>query len=121
MRILIADDQQAVRSALRLALEEEARGWAVAEVGDAARLDNAVASGRPHVLLLDWELPGLGAEAWLRRAREHWPALRVVAMSSLPEAHAEALAAGADGFLSKGQSADRALALLAALGAGRVQ
>mgnify|MGYP000893660358 FL=1 len=118
MRILIADDQQTVRSALRLALEEDERGWKVAEVEDAARLDDAVARVRPHVLLLDWELPGLDVAAWLHRAHGRWPVLRVVAMSSLPEAHAAALAAGADAFLSKGDPAGRALTLLATLVAG---
>ena len=116
MRVLLADDQSSVRSALRLLLDEESRHRVVHEVSDARRLPAAIVTSRPEVLLFDWELPGLSAARFLAAARRRWPALGLVAMSSLPEARDAALAAGADGFLAKTDPPERVLALLAAIG-----
>ncbi len=101
MRILLADDQPAVCSALELLLRQEWPGSTVSEAKDAAALLAAVQRANPDLVLLDWELPGLAAPMLpaLRRAR---PGLLVLALSGRPEARAAALAAGADAFVSKG-------------------
>jgi DNA-binding NarL/FixJ family response regulator len=103
MRILIADDDSQVRFALRVLLQQRL-GLEVVVVGEAAdtnSLQEQVSAKEPDVLLIDWELPGLspnGSFAALRRTR---PQLVVIGMSSRLEARRAALAAGADGFVSK--------------------
>ncbi|MCZ7674175.1 MAG: response regulator transcription factor [Chloroflexi bacterium] len=66
MRVLLADDQMRVRSALRLLLEQEPGFQVVGEAADATGLLLAATEKAPDLLLLDWELPGLPAAQLLR-------------------------------------------------------
>ena len=102
MRLLLADDQIKVRSALRLLLEQEPDFQVVGEAADATVLLRAVTDNGPDVILLDWELPGLPVTQLLRRLHYERPSLKIIAMSSRPEAKTEAQNAGIVAFLSKG-------------------
>jgi len=133
MRILVADDQPKVRSALRLLLEQEP-GLSV--IGEAAETESLLAQAEaicPDLVLLDWELPSLqaidpstpstGAEAGsghrlLSALRALCPRLLVIALSGRPEARQAALAAGADAFVSKGDPPEQLLTTLRAVGIG---
>lgn len=119
MRILIADDQAYVRSALRLLLEEQATAQVVGEAADAIGLLRLAELDAPDLLLLDWELPGLPAAHLLRLLHFERPLLRVLAMSSRPEAQTEALASGADAFVSKGDPPEQLLAAVERLNVNR--
>ena len=110
MRVLLADDQSKVRSALRLLLEQEPELSGVSEATDADELLAQVGTFRPDIVLLDWELPGLEADGLLPTLRELCPRLKVIALSGRPEACRAALAAGADAFVSKGDPPERLLA-----------
>jgi DNA-binding NarL/FixJ family response regulator len=118
MRVLIADDQPQVRSALRLLLKQEPGVTVVGEAEDTQQALELAAGQRPDLVLLDWELPGPWAAQPLKNAGQHLlPALRarcpqvkVVALSGRPEARQAALAAGADAFVSKGDPPERVLA-----------
>lgn len=112
MRVLLADDQAEVRSALRLLLEQE-QGWqVVAEAAGALDLLAAVRTARPDLVLLDWELPDLQPLAFIAELNALQPRPRLVALSGRPEAERPALAAGADAFVSKGDPPGRFLAVL---------
>ena len=110
MRILLADDQAAVRRALRLLLEQESGCTISGEVQDASGLTAAIAHNPPDIVLLDWELPGLEAEELLPIANGEGATIQVIAMSSRPESHAAALSAGVDACISKGKPAEEVLA-----------
>ena len=117
MRVLIADDQPQVRSALRLLLNQEQGVRVVGEAGDAEQALELAAVWRPDLVLLDWELPGQGTlsapdspECLLPALRTCCPRAKVVALSGRPEARQAALAAGADAFVSKGDPPERLLA-----------
>lgn len=112
MQILVADDQAQVRSALRLLLENE-RGWTITgEVEDRAGLLAWLRGDCADLLLLDWELPGLQAADLTQEIKRLRPHLQVVALSSQPGAQKQALAAGADAFICKGDPAEKLLAVL---------
>jgi two-component system response regulator DesR len=105
MKILLADDQALLRSALRLWLEQQPY---IQVVEEAAELNSLLAKlhvALPDVLLLDWELPGLtpngSGHQLLRTLRNGFPQLRVIALSSHPESKKSALDAGVDAFVSK--------------------
>lgn len=114
MRVLVADDQPAVRSALRRLLKEKL-GFNV--VGEAAGVKSLLARAAvtPHdLVLLDWELPGLfAAEEARYRFLDSLHALdshpKVIALSGRPGARRAALDAGADAFVSKGDPPERLL------------
>jgi DNA-binding NarL/FixJ family response regulator len=119
MRVLLADDQSKVRSALRLLLRQEPE---LSVVGEAVEVESLLAqteTARPDLVLLDWELPGLSTVDLLPALRALCPRLQVIVLSGRPEARRAALAAGADAFVSKGDPPERLLKTLRAVGAGR--
>ncbi len=113
MRILLADDQPKVRSALRLLLEQEPEMSVVGEAAEVEDLLAQVEATQPDLVLLDWELPGLQAADLLPTLRSLHPRLKVIALSGRLEARQAALTAGAEAFVSKGDPPER---LLAAVG-----
>lgn len=111
-RILLADDQETVRRALRLFLEQQAPYTIAGEAQDARSLVAAVQRSAPDVVLLDWELPGFEAAHLLPLTSGQGVPVRVIAMSSRPEAQAAARSAGVAGCVSKGKPAEALLATL---------
>jgi DNA-binding NarL/FixJ family response regulator len=114
MRIVVADDRQAVRSALRLRLEQEQGLSVVGEAENAAELQALLVQERPDVVLLDWEL--LADAYMLQELLQVHSGLRVVALSSRPEARAAALSAGAAAFVSKGAPPEQLLRTIRSVG-----
>jgi DNA-binding NarL/FixJ family response regulator len=118
--VLIADSRVHARSAMRLLLAQEPDVVVVGEAADVDAAISAIAVCRPDVVLLDWELtrpsPERNRDAALDSLRVASPGSFVIALSGLPEARHEALAAGADAFVSKGDPPER---LLAAVGSCR--
>jgi DNA-binding NarL/FixJ family response regulator len=116
LRVLIADDQTTLRSAVRFLLEHEPDTVVVGEAPEAISLLAKARVARPNLVLLDWELSGLSSTEARRQtlAGLHAcsPELRIIVLSGRPEAAHLALAAGADYFVSK---ADPPEALLSAL------
>ena len=106
MRVLVADDQAGLRSAIRLLLEEDPDVEVIGEAAEARTLLAKAETMQPHLLLLDWELAGLkalgGGREVLEALHDRLPHLRVIVLSGQPEAGMLALAAGADDFVSKG-------------------
>jgi DNA-binding NarL/FixJ family response regulator len=115
MRILLADDQLNVRLALRLLLEQETDFQVVGETADATGLLLALAEKTPDLVLLDWELPGLPAAQLVRLLQYEQPSLKIIAMSSRPEAERQTGAAGVNTFLNKNETPDRVLATIKSL------
>jgi DNA-binding NarL/FixJ family response regulator len=112
MRVLIADDQPQVCSALRLLLMQEPDIAIVGEAEDMEQALERIAGQRPDLVLLDWELPGQNGDSALVELRTAWPELVVIALSGRPEARRAALAAGADAFVSKGDPPEQLLAVV---------
>lgn len=116
MKILLADDQPQVRSALRLLLEQEAQAQIVSEAETLDDLLNRCSTLTPEAILLDWELPGFSPTTDLAAIRQIYPSARIMALSSQPEARHPALQAGADRFVCKGDPPERLLAALDSFG-----
>lgn len=110
VRILIADDQPQVRSAVRLILGQKSRLIVVGEAENLAKTRELVSGEQPDILLLDWELPGWKNATDLAILRKSRPGLTVVALSGRPESRRMALAAGVNAFVSKGEPPERLLA-----------
>jgi DNA-binding NarL/FixJ family response regulator len=107
LRIILADDQQKVRFALRVLLESRPDVEIVGEVEDAYDLIDQLPRLSPSVIILDWLLPGLTEIGSIRAIRELCPDIHVVALSGRPELGQEALANGVDTFVSKIDPPDR--------------
>jgi DNA-binding NarL/FixJ family response regulator len=108
--VLIADSRAHTRSAMRLLLAQEQD---IAVVGEAAGMDAAVATiaaCRPDVVLLGWELMERNDVSALDDLWAVSSTSFVIALSGQSEARHEALAAGADAFVSKGDPPEKLLA-----------
>jgi DNA-binding NarL/FixJ family response regulator len=116
MRILLADDQPVVRYALRVLLERQPGVLVVGEAGDVTGLLAAAQSVNPHLILLDWELPGMRAARVLTDLRKVRPELLVIALSGRPEARQAAMDHGVNAFVSKADPPERLLAAIGAQG-----
>jgi DNA-binding NarL/FixJ family response regulator len=111
IRLLIVDDQELIRTGLRLFLQTQA-GFTV--VGEAADGDEAVAvarESRPDVVLMDIRMPrvdGIEATTRLHAARiSPPPRVLILTTFDLDEYVFGALRAGAAGFLLKDASRAR--------------
>ena len=109
MRILLADAQPHIRSALQFLLKYEQDVFVVGEASDAKSLLAQIDATQPDAILLDWELPGLGAMGSLDALRVDYPHLLVIVLSGRPESHQEILAAGADALVYKVDPPERLL------------
>ncbi len=112
MHILLADDQAEVRSALRLLLEQEPGMCVVGEAAEAETLLAQEEATQPDLVLLDWELPGAQITDLLSALRVRCRRTIVIALSGRLEARQEAVDAGIDAFVSKGDPPEYLLATL---------
>jgi two-component system, OmpR family, response regulator MprA len=115
VRILVADDEPAVRAALRRALQLDGYEVALAEDGDEA-LD-AVRREQPELVVLDILMPAVDGLAVCRRMRrdgDRTPILMLTARDAVSDRVA-GLDAGADDYLVKPFALEELLARVRAL------
>ncbi|MFB7787840.1 response regulator [Streptomyces vinaceus] len=105
IRVVIADDQEMVRTGFRMILESQPDIEVVADAPDGEAALAAVAAHRPDVLLLDIRMPKLdGLEVTRRLADRDGPRIVIVTTFDLDEYVHAALHGGASGFLLKDAS-----------------
>jgi DNA-binding NarL/FixJ family response regulator len=112
---MIADRRSAVRSAVRLLLEEKLELDVVGEAADRGELLAQLASLQPDIIVLDWELPGMSAEGLCDDLGEPDRRPKVIVLGANQESLRAALACGADAFVSKGEPPKRLLTTVQAL------
>ncbi|MEH0938822.1 response regulator transcription factor [Micromonospora psammae] len=110
VRVLLADDQQAVRDALRSLLHRTDDLLVVGEARDGAEAVALSGHLRPDVVLMDVRMPGTDGIAATReivgRSAEHPTRVIVLTTFDLDEYVFAALRAGASGFLLKNAPPD---------------
>jgi DNA-binding NarL/FixJ family response regulator len=113
IRLLIVDDQELVRTGLRLFLETQDDLEVVGEAGDGAEAIERARELRPDVVLMDIRMPRIDCvEATARLASldiEPRPRVLVLTTFDLDEYVFGALRAGAAGFLLKDAPRERLL------------
>ena len=103
-RIIIADDHPLYRSAVRSTLEEHSGSWeVVAEAADGLEVVELCRSLSPDLVLMDVAMPRMGGLEATRALKEVLPRTIVLIMTALeePDYLAEALQAGAAGYITK--------------------
>jgi DNA-binding NarL/FixJ family response regulator len=117
-RVFIADAKPEERSALRLVLLD----LKMEVVGEAADWTSTLAQApvnRTEMLLIEWDLLPNSPTAALEELRKACPAaLVIILISHLDARQQAALSAGADAFISKGETPERVAERLLAVAAG---
>lgn len=109
LRLVLADDERMVRTALRVILEAEPDLTVVGEAADGAEAVTVVRECQPDVVLMDVRMPGIdGIRATERIVGAPGTPPRVLVVTTFEnDAFVyEALRAGASGFLLKRTDAD---------------
>ena len=116
IRVVVADDQAAVRDGLVTILEHATGIEVVAAAGDGAEAIDLVAATRPDVVLMDLRMPGTdGVAATAAIAGAH-PASKVLVLTTYAddESIAAALRAGAAGYVTKSAGRQQIVAAITA-------
>ena len=120
MRIFIAESNEDLRVGLQMFLLRDARmhviGMAVQAEGLLAQLEAV----HVEVLILDWNLPGASMPELVGEIRQLEIPPKILVLSVKPEGKGEAMAAGADMFISKNRPPERLLEVLDSMVEGSV-
>ncbi|MEV6569577.1 response regulator transcription factor [Streptomyces sp. NPDC051577] len=120
VRVLVADDEAMVRAGVRAILARDPDIEVVAEAAQGLEAVEAVRAHRPAVALLDIQMPVLGGIAAAERIHRELPGTAVIMLTTFGEDEfiADALRAGADGFLLKADDPRELLTGVHAVAAG---
>jgi DNA-binding NarL/FixJ family response regulator len=102
-RLIIIEDQTAIREMLVEILRLDRNYLLVGESGDGQAAFQLCVDGKPDLLVLDAKLPGLNGVDLLRRLVKRLPSMRVLVFSGNenPVLVREMIEAGAHGFVEK--------------------
>lgn len=111
VRVVIADDQAFVRSALRLILEGDPDLTVLGEAADGQGALDAARRLRPDIMLLDLHMPGRDGVWASEQISELVPEVKILVLTAFDTDHlvSSALRAGAVGFLLKDSSPEQIL------------
>jgi two-component system KDP operon response regulator KdpE len=121
IRVLVVDDEPAIRRFLRTSLT--AQGFLVTEAEDGHAALDALKRGATDLLVLDLGLPDLDGFAVIRRLREAGSSLPIIVLSSRTDeaGKVEALDLGADDYVTKPFGVEELLARVRAALRHRLQ
>jgi DNA-binding NarL/FixJ family response regulator len=102
-RIVIGDDHEHARQAMRLIIERDPRFQIVGEAADGKEVIELAASTRPDLILMDINMPKVNGLAATRIIKEQFPSVKIVIVTVSDDASDlfDALKQGAQGYLLK--------------------
>jgi two-component system NarL family response regulator len=111
VRVLLADDHQLIREALRSFLEKDATIQVVAETGDGLGVVALARQTHPDVVCMDINMPGMNGIDTTRRLIAACPKIKVIGLSACADQHyvLDMLDAGASGYVTKAAAGDELL------------
>ncbi|MGA2763580.1 MAG: response regulator transcription factor [Spirochaetia bacterium] len=115
MRIIIADDRKHTRNGLRAVLVASLPGPQIWEATTGLEVVRLAEEVHPHLILMDIRMPEMDGLAATRSIKTSHPEIRILVLSLHAAASQDAMDAGADAFVSKGESPQRLLDAIATL------
>lgn len=106
LRILLADDHQMFREALRILLERNPEFTVVAETGDGLKVLELARQTLPDIVCMDIDMPGMKGIEITHLLCEALPKTRVIALSVFSDREyvTHMLNAGASAYVTKAQA-----------------
>ena len=121
IRVVVADDQELVRTGFRVILDSEPDIEVVGEAGDGREAIEAARRHNPDVVLMDIRMPrldGLEATRSIVTDPDEGPRVLILTTFDLDEYVYEALRSGASGFLLKDGPVDQLLSAVRVVARG---
>ncbi len=121
LRILLADDHQMFREALRILFERNPDFVVVAETGDGLEVLPLARASSPDIVCLDIDMPGLNGIEITRKITAKFPHIKVIALSVFSDRGyiADMLNAGAAAYVTKAAAGAELLRAIDAVSRGR--
>jgi DNA-binding NarL/FixJ family response regulator len=115
IRVLIVDDQPQARKSLKALLSTWSRVGEMHEAANGREAVQLIKELQPDVVLMDVRMPEVDGLKATVQIKALWPQVKVILLSMYSEYRGEALAAGADAFVGKGEAPDELLDLLSSV------
>ena len=109
VQVLIVDDQPRARQSLKALLAT----WPlISETQEATNGQEAIQrieQAQPDLVLMDVRMPVMDGLQATRHIKRYWKQIKVIVLSMFGDCQADAFAAGADAFISKGELPENVL------------
>ncbi len=111
LRIMLADDHQMFRDALRSLLEKTADLLVVAETGNGLDVVNLARAHLPDIVCMDIGMPGMNGIETTRRLLAARPGIKVIALSAYSDQRfvLDMMRAGASAYVTKAEAGSELL------------
>jgi CheY-like chemotaxis protein len=116
LRIMLADDHQIFRDALRSFLEKNRDLEVVAEAGNGLEVISLAREHSPDIVCMDIGMPGMNGVETTRRLVAACPGIKVIALSAFFDQHfvLDMMRAGALAYVTKAETGDELLRAITA-------
>lgn len=118
MKMILATKDPSLRISLELALSEEPSVNLAGTASEGHGLSALIKSSKPDLVIVDWDLPGRSPAKIMAQSHRLFKDVRFIVMGTSPQDKDQALAAGADAYVVKGDPPDQ---LIEAFRASRKQ
>jgi DNA-binding NarL/FixJ family response regulator len=119
IQVLLVDDQEVIREGLRRMLELESNLEVVGETGDPNEVLTLAERLSPEVILMDIKMPGIDGIELTRQLKGKKPSCNVLMLTLYDEYLAQAIEAGAVGYLVKDIKREELIRAIKAVHEGR--
>ena len=106
VRVLITDDNRSARRGRIGLLARIPEIEVLCEAANGQEAIDLMALHQPDVVLMDAQMPEMDGLEATRRIKGTWPTVKIIVLTIHPQYRQRALAAGADAFLLKGDTAE---------------
>lgn len=109
IKVLIADDQELIRSSIQIILEANPKFKVTATVADGEEVLDAIKKERPDVILMDVRMPKMDGTVCTKYVKSKYQEIKVIILTTFDDDDFifSALKYGASGYLLKGVSNDQ--------------
>lgn len=118
LRVLIVDNQFRARQSMKALLGAWYPAAQVRQAADGYGAVQLAEEFQPQVILMDARMPKLSGLEAVRRIKAMSPLIKIIVLSIYPDIEVEALASGADAFISKSDPPEKLRETLKGIFAG---
>ena len=119
IRILLVDDHQVVREGLQHMLKQEEDMEVVGQSANGEEALSQIEMRSPNIVLMDIKMPGIDGIELTRQLKEKQPSCNIIMLTLYDEYLAEAIEAGAVGYLLKDVKREELVRAIRAVHQGR--